>query len=232
MKYTTKIKLYSSYFDANDNVSLKSVLNIFQDVASHHGEQIGVGYQEMLSKNLYWVISRIKFDIIKMPLPNQEVIVETWPHEKGRVDFDRDMKITSENGETLIIGTSKWCVISTTTRTLERTDNVIYTGNCINEFNYQDKFTKINFPNLPFENKFNYIVKFSDLDHNKHMNNTNYANLIANAINKKVVKHFEINFLNECSFNDEIIVSSLNTENGEYTQGTINNKQAFIAYTK
>ena len=111
MKHKTNITLYNSYFDLNDALTPKSILNIFQDVASVHAEEIGVGYSDMLAKNLYWVLSRVKFDIIKQPTPNQTVIVETWPLEKGRIDFDRDFLITSTDGEVLIKGTSKWCVI-------------------------------------------------------------------------------------------------------------------------
>ena len=75
MKYSTRITLYNSYFDINDRLTPKSILSVFQDVASIHAEEIGVGYEEMVSKNLYWVLSRIKFDIIKMPVINQTVIV-------------------------------------------------------------------------------------------------------------------------------------------------------------
>ena len=89
MKHGAKIVLYNSYFDMNDNLSVKSVLNLFQDLAGIHADMIGVGYEDMLAKNLYWILSRVKFDILKMPVPNQTVVVETWPHEKGRIDFDR-----------------------------------------------------------------------------------------------------------------------------------------------
>ena len=66
MIYETKMILYNSYFDVNDKISPKSILNIFQDVASYHAGEIGVGYEDMLAKNLYWVLSRIKYDIINM----------------------------------------------------------------------------------------------------------------------------------------------------------------------
>ena len=91
MKYETRITLYNSYFDFNDRLTAKSILSIFQDVASIHAEEIGVGYESMLINNLYWVLSRIKFDVIKMPKINEVVVVETWPHIKGRIDFDREM---------------------------------------------------------------------------------------------------------------------------------------------
>ena len=66
MKYETKITLYNSYFDVNDNLKIQSILAIFQDVASIHAGLIGVGYEEMKDKNLYWVLSRVKFDIVSM----------------------------------------------------------------------------------------------------------------------------------------------------------------------
>ena len=234
MKYQTKITLYNSFFDANDNLSFKSILNIFQDVASIHGEILGVGYEAMLKKNLYWVLSRIKIDILKMPEPNDVVVVETWPHEKGRVDFDRDLKIMSETGETLIIGTSKWCVIDTKTRMLQRTDNVNFMGQ--GEFckdkNYEDKFTKIVLPAGQTEQKFVHKVRFSDLDHNHHMNNTNYATLAQNALEGKSFGHFEINFNAECVLGDEILVEAVKTSNEAFVLGNVNGKNAFMVYVK
>ena len=230
MKYQTKITLYNSYFDANDNLTFKSILNIFQDVASIHGELLGVGYEAMLEKNLYWVLSRIKIDILKMPQPNQTVVVETWPQEKNRVDFDRDLKILSESGEALIIGTSKWCVIDTVRRMLQRTDNVNFVGHgdYIQEKNYQEKFGKIVLPEGDKTPKFSYIVRFSDLDHNQHMNNTHYATLAQNAVENKFATHFEINFNAECILGDEIMVKIISQANEEFVVGSVKGKNAFV----
>lgn len=232
LKYSTKITLYNSYFDYNDRLSTKSILNIFQDVASIHGEELGVGYLAMLDKNLYWVLSRIKLDIIKMPQINQTVVVETWPHEKGRIDFDRDFKILSVDGETLIIGTSKWCVIDTVKRMLQRTDNVNYYGEFCPDKNYSEKFDKITLPEIDLNFKFTHTVMFSDLDHNKHMNNTNYANLILSAVENKEYSHFEINFKSECILNDELQVLTCKDDQDEYIVGKTNDKISFIAYIK
>lgn len=229
MKFRTKITLFYSYFDYKDRLSTKSILNIFQDVASIHGEELGVGYQAMLNKNLYWVLSRIKIDIIKMPEVNQTVIVETWPHQKGRIDFDRDLKITSEDGELLIIGTSKWCVIDTVKRMLQRTDNVNYTGEYCLDVNYPNQFDKINLPENNLNLQFSHNVQISDLDHNKHMNNTNYANLVLNAVENKTYTHFEINFKNECVLNDQLDIYSTKQEDEEFVVGKVEDKISFVA---
>lgn len=232
LKYTTEITLYNSYFDKNNNLTPKSILSIFQDVASIHAEEIGVGYEAMLNKNIYWVLSRIKFDIISMPSLNQKVVVETWPHEKGRIDFDRDMTIKSTDGKTLIIATSKWCVIDTISRMLKRTDDINYSGECILDKNYEDKFVKISLPDTTFKNKFDHIVRFCDLDHNGHMNNTNYANLVTSCIENQLFTHFEINFTHECMQDDVINLAHTKTESGEYVVGKVNDNVAFITYTK
>ena len=232
MKYSTKITLYNSYFDKNDRLTFKAILSIFQDVASVHAEEIGVGYKSMLNQNLYWVLSRIKIDILKMPEINQTVIVETWPHEKGRVDFDRDLKICSEDGEILIIGTSKWCVIDTIQRRLQRAENVNYNGEIFSAVNYEEPFAKITLPNVDLVLKFNYKVLFSDLDHNQHMNNTNYANLVASAVENEKYNHFEINFLNECKLNDNIAVAHCKDANQEFVVGSVGDLKTFTALVK
>ena len=86
-KYIVKIKLFNSYFDCNDKIKPTAIFNLFQDVACVNGEQLGVGFEAMLSKNLYWVLSRVKYDIIIAPKVDEEVFVETWPCEKGKIDF-------------------------------------------------------------------------------------------------------------------------------------------------
>lgn len=229
MVYETRQRLYNSFFDVNDKITIKSILNIFQDAASYHASKIGVGYEEMLEKNLYWVLSRIKFDILKQPKIDEEVIIKTWPLEKGRIDFDRDFKISNLQGETLIIGTTKWCVIDTITRQLQRTNNVNYNGIHLNEKNYFDKFIKINTPELQPNYIYTHKVLYSDLDHNKHMNNTNYALLISNIIQNKEIKHFEINYLNECLLNDEIKLSSIMNDDEIIVIGEVNDKKTFIS---
>ncbi len=233
MKYTAKITLFNSYFDLNKRLSAKSILCILQDVAAVHAEELGVGLDALLSKNLYWVLSRIKFDIIKMPEMNQTVIVETWPHEKGRIDFDRDMRILSEDGNELIIATTKWCVIDTVSRTLQKTENVNYIGgDYLDSTTYEGRFGRLTLPGAEPTECFCHTVSFCDLDPNNHMNNTNYANLVLNAAENKLFSHFEINFISECKENELISVSKIATDDGEFVTATVNGKTAFNAFIK
>ena len=227
MKYSAKIVLYNNFFDMNDQLSAKSILGFFQGVASIHAQFIGVDYQTMLDKNLYWVLSRVKFDILKKPTINQTVVVETWPHPKGKIDFDRDFLIKDENDEVLIKATSKWCIIDTVNRSLQRTDNVNYLGECCPDVVYPDRFGKIMLPEETLQKQFEHIVRHSDLDHNKHLNNTNYADLVLSATSCQDFSHFEINFVSECLLGDTIEVFVAQQNQQKYVVGKVEDKTVF-----
>lgn len=231
-KYITKVKLFNSYFDCNDKLKPTSIFNLFQDVACVNGEQLGVGFTEMLNKNLYWVLSRVKYDIIIAPKVDEEVFVETWPCEKGRIDFDRDFLIKNLNGEVLIMGTSKWCVISTITRSLERTDNVIYNSPCLTIRNYTEKFVKTESLPLGDNPDFVHTVTFSEIDHNKHLNNVNYATYVTNTLTDYYFNHLQINFISECKLGDEIKVFKKQTDEGYLISGYVNDVLKFSAFAK
>ena len=201
MKYSARITLYNSYFDLNNRLTAKSILNIFQDIASIHAEEIGVGYLAMLEKNMYWVLSRIKFDIIKMPEINQTVIAETWPHEKGRVDYDRDYLIESLDGKPLVKASSKWCVINFKTRRIALGGGVEYPeGEYFPQINYEGGLKKIADFDISDCGKFVGFAGESSLDHNGHVNNAKYLEFILDAISiekGEKIKAIEINYINE-----------------------------------
>lgn len=229
MRYSTQIKLYNNYFDKNGRLSAKSILGFFQGIASYHAEEIGVGHEFMQQNNLYWVISKVKFDVVKNPEINQDVIIETWPHEKGRIDFIRDYRITDIYGNVLVIGSSEWCVIDAITRRLMRTDNINYNGEAYNKSNYEDKFTKIRLMGMELEYKYTHKVMPSEIDTNKHMNNTNYANVVYNVIENRDISHFELNYLSECLEGEELKVYWVSCNSEEFVEGKVGEKTAIIA---
>lgn len=100
------------------------LLDKFQTIASMHAQSLGVGFDDMLAKNLLWITMRIKYKILCQPKPNEGLLLFTYPQAKNNVEFDRDYEIKSQDGKTLIIATSKWCLLDATTRRLARMTNV------------------------------------------------------------------------------------------------------------
>jgi len=206
-----------------DEIAPWCVLDIFQDVASEHVEEYNLGFDGMLSKGLIWVLVRTKYQVINDPKPsNKELYVTTWQSEQARAEFTRDYIIKDKDGNILIKGSSKWCLIDINTRRIAPTKSL---GIDIthNEFLFSEAFGKLNFDSLK-ENDTVYKAKvnFSMLDHNGHLNNAKYSEIIMNAIklNKsKKVSSFEINYLKE-TFLDETLDLKINmVDNIIYVEG-------------
>ena len=64
--YENEYILRMSDFDKYNRIKPSAVLELFQDVAGQHANEIGVGYDEMMQRSYFWVIVRIKFKIIMM----------------------------------------------------------------------------------------------------------------------------------------------------------------------
>lgn len=234
LKYSETVKLLPSQFDLNDNLLPSAILGLFQDVASIHGELIGVGFETMFKKGMYWVTIRTKYDVISQPKSYQQVIVETWPHIKGKVDFDRDYLIKDMSGKTLVKGTSKWCVISTETRKLVLPTMVDYPKDLEYEIkvNYEDKFAKTEAVLQKEKPDFEHVVLLNEIDHNKHLNNVHYAEYVFNALGVENLTHMQINYIAECKLGDNIYIYTNTKNNEHFVSGYVNGEIKFSAFAK
>lgn len=191
----------------NGNLLPNVLLDKFQTIASMHAQSLGVGFDDMLVKNLLWITMRIKYKIICQPKANEKLLLFTYPQAKNNVEFDRDYEIKSKDGKTLIVATSKWCLLDATTRRLARMTNVDVPVVQGKEPLFCEKFLKTEtfIPNG--KPNFSYKVSEKDIDKNGHMNNTVYAKLAFDALEKGVfIKQFQINFLHEAMFGDTLEV--------------------------
>lgn len=199
-KHTKQLTLRISDYDCYDHLTPHAILDFFQDVAGEHADMIGVGFNKMIKEDLIWVLVRTKYIVKKYPPLYSSVNVTTWPREKGRLDFDREYLIEDENGETLIEGLSKWVVVNVKTRRLAMSRNINYECEILPHSNFEKEFPKLE--DFDESNLTPFIEKttFSDLDHNGHVNNANYARYILNAIQltkEQTIKEFEIDHIKE-----------------------------------
>ena len=204
MRFSREISPLAGSFDANDLMRPASVLDIFQDAAARHAELLGCGYQAMLNKNRLWVLLRNHYRVVKYPYYTQELVVSTWP-KQGRLDFDRSYLLCDKNGEVLIKGISKWCVIDATTRRLVKDTRVEYPEQCPQELACSPA-VKLALPR-DGEKCACFTAGISDLDHNGHMNNTRYADILQNCLEKNEgITELDFNYLHEMSLGDGIEV--------------------------
>ncbi len=207
--FEKQYSLRFSDYDRYDRLDASSVLDLFQDAAARHGESLGIGYQNMLDKGLLWVALRVKYKKLKRVGPYAEVSVKTNPIPSSRVAFFRDYRIIDESGDVAFIGSSQWALISSETRRLMLMTGVMpaldYEGV---EPLYSEKFSRIS----DFENggePYRVIPTVSMLDHNGHVNNTEYLRFVYDALRLSLddeIKEFQIDYLSEIKLGEEISV--------------------------
>ena len=223
-KYENKIK--HSDLDLYDRLSPWAILELFQEAAYTHVIEQECGYSSMLEKNALWVLISVRFDYLDYVV-DSSVEVNTWQAKRGRAEFIRGYELLS-NGKRVVIGSSKWCLIDKDER---RILPASLAGSDISG-TYIDlpEITKLIF-DRPKELKDKVKVDKCLIDHNYHLNNCHYARMIYNAIelDKDYIKSFEISFLNEAVYNDEITIYSEKRDNCWYVEGCILDKICFKA---
>jgi len=234
MKYLWKKEyiLRASDFDKYDRIKPSAVLELFQDAAGQHAEEIGVGYKEMSSRSYMWMILRIKFKIISNPKSYQKVIVKTWPLEPNRLSYRREYCIENETGESLIAGSSEWVVVHSEKRRFVSDTNLYPAQDGFHtDMMFEGKLLKVS----DFESKGTPRIidaGFTEIDVNNHVNNTKYANYVLDAVapgEKDVLSVFQIDYRKEVLEGTRLSIYHSKEENEVLAKGLNDNGDIMFA---
>ncbi len=231
IKFETDVWFRTLDFDSNDYITSSAILSLFQDIAGLHAYNLGVGYEALLNKGYYWVLVRNEFEIFKNPKPLTKGKLETWPHKKGRIDFNREYVLYDSYGDIVARGISKWVVINTLNRRLSRTDDIDFGPGEYVKNNFYDDVLKIKIPSLNnFKEKGSHQVSKKDLDHNKHMNNSKYADIIFDLLPEDLhVNKMNIDYIKETRLNDVIKIYEYHDEEYIYYLGKKDEENIFVS---
>ena len=212
--------------DYREMLKPSAVLQYFQDLATTHAGILGIGYKDLIAQDKCWVISRLSYRIGKYPSLGDEITVTTYPKKPRIVDVNRDYYVTDKSGETIITGTSKWCVLSFSDRKIKKCNDLFPYDE--SKYNPLDPFENGNgkvksLSELGVEIKLGgeFTVGITDLDRNRHMNNARYGDAVLNScgmdeLNEKSIKSFDINFINELLVGDKYTVGRADADGGTY----------------
>ena len=175
--YSYNSRVGFSMVDSDKNITINSIVDFFQDAATFHSEDIGVGYDYLTPKDLVWVVNTWQIDIYKFPRYLDKITVQTLPYKyRGFLGY-RNFRILDEAGETMVIGNSMWSLINTKTMKPEMITpehSAIYGEAQALEMDYQKR--KIRLPEEAKEAEDILVTQFF-LDPNKHVNNGQYVNI-------------------------------------------------------
>ncbi len=210
--FSKEFTIASYELDPRGEARLTTMANYFQEVAYHHANQLGFGYNQMKERRTLWMLSRMKIRMLKLPVWNDTTVVETWPSGIDKLFALRDFRVTDISGELLGVATTCWLIVDMNTHRpirpgveLERFSKIVF-GDPVFESNLE----KIVVPDAHgFLGK--HKVVFSDVDIVGHVNNVKYMEWSIDAVmpaglTDRAIGEFEINFLHEALMGNHVVI--------------------------
>ncbi len=209
MEFSRDFYLRASDFDTYDRLTPRAILELFQDVAGNHAEEMGIGFKPLYEKNLIWVIARTKYIVEKKINRYTGVKVKTWPLTPGKLTFRREYLIYDNAGDIAVRGCADWVIVNRIEHSLASGVDIFPKGEYSDVPAIDEKLRRIKDIDGKSSEPKTVIPQFTDIDLNGHVNNTKYADFAINALPKdeREIVSFQIDYHNEALVDEPLILS-------------------------
>lgn len=218
-------KIYSFRIQPQDvdfqyRATMAAMTNILLTTAGYNADDNGFGIRDLNNIDCSWVLLRLAVEMDCFPKQYEKIHVETWVEEVGRASTTRNFLIRNEQEEIIGKASSNWAMININTRRAQDliSLNGIHkhaTGVALS----MEKPIKLDVVEGNPVDVFK--VKYSHIDINGHTNSMRYVEWISNCFSldvyrQKQIKRFEINYVNEILFDEEICIFVNETEKDDF----------------
>jgi acyl-ACP thioesterase len=210
-----------SSFDvgASGCLEASALMRHFQEVASHHADELGVGFNDFKQENIFWALSHLQIEADWWPQMEEKITIETWPRGTEKLYTTRDFLVSDSNGKIIIRATSAWIMVDINRkrpiRPAEKLTTIEFTPEKKALGNFPEPFDCEGEQQTQLERK----VVYSDLDINQHVNNTRYVEWMMDAIGfspERKLKSLKIHFINEFRFNETAKIKNTHSNDHYY----------------
>ncbi len=205
--YRKEFTVTPAQADCFGRLKPSGVLYFAQEAAGGHCKLLGVDWDTLMQRQLFWAVLRYRAEITRLPRVGEIITVETWPMPTTRTAFPRSTTAYDAQGNELFRTIGLWVLMDGQRRTmvLPGKSGVALEGTC------QGNELAVPGSLVPFvgENVRRRVVQYSELDRNAHMNNTRYLDwlddLLPAAFHKqRPVKAFTVCYLDEATEGEQI----------------------------
>lgn len=198
----------------NGQLKYTELCNILQLTAGYHAELGGLSFSDMQLHQQAWVLSRMRVEVIELPKWRDVVTVKTWIVDMQGSRSVRALELYVAETK-MASSLTYWVVLNTELRKPEALVLPFEHFDIFPEnLSTKKSFAKINL-NLQTQFLKNKTVLLSDLDIVNHANNVKYLEWCLDCIHPNIllkngINAFDMNFLRELHWHDEVeLVSSI-----------------------
>lgn len=204
--------------DFRGKATLPMIGGYMLQCATKHAEERGFGYSYMTNENRVWVLSRMAIELFEYPKNDSIFVVKTWVADVNRLFTERRFSFEDQNGKEIGFARTLWASIDMQTR---RPTNVLELNSMVAFVNKDKKcpiesagkISPINDGSISDS----FIVKYSDVDINKHLNSMKYIEHFVDAFDidmfrERDIKRIEVNYIAEGKYGTTIDIVQKETE--------------------
>ncbi|GMO61437.1 MAG: thioesterase [Termitinemataceae bacterium] len=195
--------------DKTESAKPSYIFDIFQELTTVHGSDLGIGINEIKSLGMGWVLSRFSVEILRRPKFGETFIASTWPRGPNKLFMLRDYLIKDSSDNVIVRSRSRWIVIDIEKRSPMRPDSLplalpLNEGRdaLVNDGAALKKHEGL-------EKKCSRTAVYSDVDFNGHVNNARYIQWVQDACPPALIENaaklsVEINYIIEIKIGESI----------------------------
>ena len=179
------------------------------EISTEHANSLGIGYAELIKKNIGWVLSRVSLEMHRYPRINETYVLTTWIESYNRFFSERNIAVTAPGGEVLGYARTVWVAMDFEKRALANLTQLDRRCFPVAVLPCPIDRTPTLAPAGEGATAVPYTFKYCDLDFNRHVNTVRYIELL---LNQKSLEHydafvagrFDIHFHHECRYGQTV----------------------------
>lgn len=226
---TIRISNYDVY--ENGRAKLSSLMKYMQQLARDDCDSYGATYGALRNDNMVFVITNLAIEFYDDLYDGDIIELSTCNNAIRGVIFERRF-IATRNGDLIFSAVTDWVLMDFTARKVLRPSAMRFP--IVEEHKMDSPLTtkrRIPSPESGIETE--HIVRYTELDENRHLNNTVYADILidnlATDVPDKRIETCFLNFNGEACLGDSLSVIS-NYSDGIYRSAATNTKNMKSCY--
>lgn len=236
--YDEKIRVTYYDLDCRGKLKLTALLRMAHIAADVNANHLGVGFNDLSPLGISFVLQRFGLEVTRLPAYDETVRIRTWPAQIARGTFTRRGDLYDTHGNKLMDWCSLWVLFDLNERKILRPSALPVTLPELGKFETTAETTRINYPDGWGEafSAYRHTVHYSEVDTNRHMNNTVYGDLIGNVLymhgsndSAGDMKRVQINYLAETRLGETIDIACRHSENDFWITGSEEGRPVFAA---
>lgn len=214
--YSYNDRISYSEVNASQQLTYGALINYLQDCSCFHSDQVGVGLDYLVPRQLGWFVTNYEIHINKLPCYGQHVWISTYPYQVKGMLAHRIYTICDMEGQVLVYADSLWILMDLATGKPSRLSSEMveayYDEAPVPQFDFEGCKLKLGGQEHlagSFSVQDNYI------DTNGHMNNSYYIDVTRRFLPEDAAYNIiKINYKKAAQLFDELQVYLLELENG------------------